>query len=59
MQDGTRTVVLYSPKDLSCYWNQEAASPADPAVVEAIKIGQNVVDYVTGQKLPPDKLSGF
>jgi serine/threonine protein kinase len=59
IQDGTRTVVLYSPKDLSCYWNQEVASPANPAVVEAIKIGQNVVDYVTGRKIPPDKLCEF
>ena len=50
-------MVIYSPKDLSCYWNQSEHSPANPAVIKAIKVGQNVIDYVTGRELPPDKLS--
>ena len=54
---GGRTAVIYSPRDLSCYWNQSEHSPANPAVIRAIKVGQNVIDYVTGRKLPPDKLS--
>jgi hypothetical protein len=53
---GCRTVVIYSPEDLSCYWNQAEASPSNPAVIKAIKVGQNVVDYATGRELPPDKL---
>ncbi len=54
-----RTAVIYSPKDLSCYWNlsEHDAHASDPAVIRAIKIGQNLIDYVTGRRLPPDKLS--
>jgi Domain of unknown function (DUF4159) len=52
-----RTAVIYSPSDLSCYWNQSERSPANPAVIRAIRVGQNVIKYATGQKLPPDKLS--
>ncbi len=54
---GFRTVVIYSPKDLSCYWNQAERVRDNPAVIRAVKIGQNVVDYVTGREVPPDKLS--
>jgi hypothetical protein len=54
---GGRTAVIYSPEDLSCYWNQFEHNRANPAVVMAIWVGQNVIDYVTGRKLPPDKLS--
>ena len=43
-------LVIYSPKDLSCYWNQSERSPANPAVIKAIKVGQNVIDYVTGRE---------
>jgi len=58
IQRGGRTMVIYSPSDLSCYWNQAARpSPANPAIIKAIRIGQNVIDTVTGRKLPPDKLS--
>ena len=52
VQSGGRTVVVYSPKDLSCYWNQAARFPANPAVITAIKVGQNVVDYATGRTVP-------
>jgi RNA polymerase sigma factor (sigma-70 family) len=54
---GSRLLVIYSPKDLSCYWNQSPRSPLEPAVITAVKVGQNVIDHVTGRKLPPDKLS--
>jgi Domain of unknown function (DUF4159) len=53
---GCRTVVIYSPQDLSCYWNQMENSPANPAVLKAIKVGQNVIDYATGREMPADKL---
>jgi hypothetical protein len=53
---GCRTVVVYSPADLSCYWNQAENSPAHPMVIEAIKLGQNIIDYATGRELPDDKL---
>jgi RNA polymerase sigma factor (sigma-70 family) len=54
---GDRTMVVYSPTDLSCYWNQAEHNPANPAVIKAIKVGQNVVDYATRRDVPPDKLS--
>ena len=54
---GDRTVVIYSPTDLSCYWNESGIDPANAAVIKAIRVGQNAIDYATGRKLPPDKLS--
>ena len=53
---GDRIAVMYSPKDLSCFWQQADRVPADPAVIRALRIGQNVIDYATGRQLPPDKL---
>jgi hypothetical protein len=57
IEHGCRTVVIYSPVDLSCYWNQSETSPSNPAVIKAIKIGQNVIDYATGREMPADKLT--
>ncbi len=54
---GARTVVIYSPKDLSCYWNLSEQERDNPAVKKAVGVGQDVIDYVTGRTLPPDKLS--
>ncbi|WP_165247492.1 DUF4159 domain-containing protein [Paludisphaera soli] len=59
VEHGCRTVVMYSPKDLSCYWNQMDRSERDrknPAVGLATMVGQNIVDYATGRELPADKL---
>ena len=49
--------MIYSPKDLSCYWNQAERSPTNTAVLLATKVGQNVIDYATGKELPADKLT--
>jgi hypothetical protein len=57
IEHGCRTVVIYSPADLSCFWNQMEAQPSNVAVVKASKVGQNVVDYATGRELPADKLT--
>jgi hypothetical protein len=57
IEHGCRTVVIYSPKDLSCYWNQSEIQPDNPAVIKALRVGQNVVDYATGRELPADKLT--
>ncbi len=57
IEQGGRTVIIYSPTDLSCYWNQSEHSPNNPAVINAVKIGQNIIDHATGRELPPDKLS--
>jgi hypothetical protein len=57
IEHGCRTVLIYSPKDLSCYWNQAERAPANTAVILATKVGQNIVDYATGRELPADKLT--
>jgi hypothetical protein len=57
IEHGCRTVVIYSPEDLSCYWNQAETSAANPSVIKALRVGQNVVDYATGRELPADKLA--
>jgi uncharacterized protein DUF4159 len=57
IEHGCRTVVIYSPTDLSCYWNQSEHSPTNVAVINAVKVGQNVIDYATGRELPADKLT--
>jgi Domain of unknown function (DUF4159) len=57
IEHGCRTVVIYSPEDLSCYWNQAEANPSNTAVIKALRVGQNVVDYATGRELPADKLT--
>lgn len=54
---GCRTVVVYSPGDLSCFWNQSESQPDNPAVIKAQRVGQNVIDYATGRELPEDKLA--
>lgn len=54
---GCRTVVVYSPSDLSCFWNQSESQPDNPAVIKAQRVGQNVIEYATGRELPEDKLA--
>jgi hypothetical protein len=57
IEHGCRTVVIYSPDDLSCYWNQLENVPGNPRVRSATALGQNIIDYVTGRELPADKLA--
>ncbi len=57
IEHGCRTVVIYTPADLSCGWNQAENQPGHPLVVKSLRVGQNVVDYATGRELPADKLT--
>ena len=57
IEHGCRTVVIYSPLDLSCYWNQCERSPTNTEVMLSIKVGENVIDYATGREMPADKLT--
>ena len=57
IEHGCRTVVLYSPDDFSCYWNQLEKVFGNPKVVAATSLGQNIIDYATGRELPADKLA--
>ncbi len=54
---GCRTVIVYSPGDLSCFWNNDESQPDNPSVIKARRVGQNIVDYATGRELPDDKLA--
>jgi hypothetical protein len=56
IEHGCRTVVVYTPEDLSCYLNQAESQPGNPSVIKALRITQNIVDYVTGREMPADKL---
>jgi len=56
IEHGCRTVLIYSPGDLSCGWNQAEVQPTNLAVEKARRVGQNIVDYVTGREMPADKL---
>jgi len=49
---GCRTSVVFSPLDLSCYWEQWDR----PESVRALYVGSNVLAYATGKELLPDKL---
>ena len=57
VEHGCRTVVVYSPADLSCNWNALETQAELPRVVKSTRIGQNVVDYATGREMPADKLA--
>ncbi len=57
IEHGCRTIAIYSPKDLSCYWNQADRHPTNPAVIKALRIAENIVDYATGREMPADKLA--
>ena len=57
IEHGCRTVVIYSPADLSCYWNLSESNSSNTAVIKSLRVGQNVVDYATGREMPADKLA--
>ncbi|QDT51959.1 hypothetical protein Pan258_60560 [Symmachiella dynata] len=55
---GCRTVIIYSPDDLSCLWDKwrlripEKRAPAlTSMVLRAMKVGVNVIAYATGREL--------
>jgi hypothetical protein len=56
IQSGCKTVVIYSPNDLSCRW--ESNQYADKGDNElAFKIGANVIAYATGLEPPKPRLT--
>ena len=57
IERGCRTVVVYSPTDLSCEWNALETQPELPRVVKSTRVGQNIIDYATGREMPADKLA--
>ncbi len=55
LQLGCKTVVVYSPRDLSCRW--EANKTDDPAGLLAFRVGTNIVAYATGKEPPKPRLT--
>jgi hypothetical protein len=53
---GCKTVLIYSPRDLSCYW--ESGDPEKNAAADrAFKLGANVLAYATGMQPPRPRLT--
>jgi hypothetical protein len=55
IERGCKTVVVYSPRDLSCIWesNQFGAGIGQAA----FRLGANIVAYATGMELPKPRLT--
>lgn len=49
---GCRTGVFYSPEDLSCNWEYQ-----DDNSIPALRLGANIISYVTGAEQLQDKLA--
>jgi len=52
---GCKTVVVYSPKDLSCFWESNLREPERGQL--AFRMGGNIIAYATGLEPPPPRLS--
>jgi len=60
MQMGCKTVLVYSPQDLSCLWESNKGNDdrfADGRAVEAFHLGANIVAYATGMEPPRPRLT--
>ncbi len=52
---GCKTVIVYSPEDLSCRW--EANKTTDGLGQLAFRLGCNIIAYATGMELPKPRLT--
>jgi hypothetical protein len=52
---GCKTVVIYAPEDMSCYW--ESNQSADGRSQQAFRLGANIIAYATGMEVPKPRLS--
>lgn len=55
IQQGCKTVVVYSPRDLSCWWESNRLDIGKGQ--EAFRLGANIVAYATGGELPKPRLT--
>jgi len=55
MEMGCKTVVVYSPKDLSCHW--ESNQLKNEKTLEAFHLGGNIIAYASGMELPKPRLT--
>jgi hypothetical protein len=52
---GCKTVLIYSPQDMSCYW--ESGKLDDGRGDRAFKLGTNIIAYATGLEPPRPRLT--
>jgi hypothetical protein len=55
IQMGCKTVVVYSPQDLSCWWESNQHDQGDGRV--AFRVAANIIAYATGLELPQPRLT--
>jgi hypothetical protein len=55
MSLGCKTVLIYSPQDLSCRW--ESNDQRDGKTLAAFQLGSNIVAYATGREPPRPRLT--
>jgi hypothetical protein len=58
IQMGCKTVVIYSPKDLSCLWESNQYEDKGDAQM-AFQLGANIIAYATGLEPPKPRLTKF
>ena len=49
LEHGSRVALVYSRRDLSCFWDEADRQAADGQVNRAMKLGQNIVTFLTSQ----------
>ncbi|MBV9122688.1 MAG: DUF4159 domain-containing protein, partial [Planctomycetes bacterium] len=54
IERGCKTVVVFSPTDLSCYWE---SNQYQGIAQEQFELGANIVAYATGMELPRPRLT--
>jgi hypothetical protein len=60
LQMGCKTVLVYSPEDLSCLWESNKHDDekfAEGRAVQAFRLGANIVAYATGMEPPRPRLT--
>jgi hypothetical protein len=55
LEMGCKTVLVYSPQDLSCRW--ESNKTNDGEVLQAFRLGANIIAYATGMEPPRPRLT--
>jgi hypothetical protein len=60
LQMGCKTVLVYSPQDLSCLWESNKGDDErlwDGRAMEAFHLGTNIIAYATGMEPPRPRLT--
>lgn len=57
LEMGCKTVLVYSPQDLSCRWESNKTDNGE--VLQAFRLGANIIAYATGMEPPRPRLTKF